>query len=87
MWRDVSLNSLKLYKETAKSKLSGESNWLCLANFVSYKFYSLNCSAAAIYPSMRILFNAKQCWCIGGGEGAKLLLADLHTSHIALPMC
>lgn len=46
MLRDVSLSSLKLSKETAKSKQSGESNWSCLANFVSYKFYSLNCSAA-----------------------------------------
>lgn len=44
--RVISLNSLKLSKETAKNKLSGESNWLCLANLVSYKFCSLNCGAA-----------------------------------------
>lgn len=40
----ISLNSLKLAKETAKSKLSGESNWSCFVNFVSYQFSSLNCS-------------------------------------------
>lgn len=46
---DVSWNSLKLSKETAKSKLSGESNSSGLANFVSYKFLlpELQCSRNA----------------------------------------
>lgn len=46
---DVSWNSLKLSKETAKSKLSGESNSSGLANFVSYEFLlpELHCSRNA----------------------------------------